>query len=246
MKDIDISEFKCICSDGLESSFNKISVDFKILTDSYPKLKELRDFVEQNAFGFGEREFLYMHKMVVDSFEKNELTMLEIGVFRGQVLTLYGLLRSLCNKTIDIVGLSPLNSTDGHWESDYKKDLEIISEKFNVPVPKILEGLSTDPNVFSICKYYYLQKGIDILYIDGGHTKEVVKSDIVNYSPMVNKDGYLIIDDSANNLSGCFSGKFWGIKDVSDTVDSILPPLTENNDWEYIGNVIHNRIWKRI
>jgi len=200
-----------------------------------PEFVLLRTFVEENAFGFGEKQFYPMHKLLVDSID-GDISFLEIGVFRGQILALYGLLRTLCDKNIDIIGITPLDSTDGHWESDYEFDIKHIHEKFNLPQPKIIKGLSTDPNVVKEAS----ELSVDILYIDGGHTSEVVESDIINYTPILKKNGFLIIDDSANNIPETINGYFWGIQEVSDTVDKLLD---NNKDFEYLGNIIHNRLW---
>jgi hypothetical protein len=205
-------------------------------------LKELRDFVEQNAFGFGERSFYHLHRMMVESIEDKELTFLEIGVFRGQCTSLYGLFRELCNKNIRIIGVTPLDSSDGHWESDYALDIQIISDLFGLPYPEIIKGSSLEQETIYRCKDLIL----NILYIDGFHSFDAVVSDINNYSPLVKVGGYMIIDDSANNMKCCYNGRFWGIQSVSDGVDSLLPPVTENENWEYIGGIIHNRIWRRI
>ncbi len=51
------------------------------------ELKELRDFVEQNAFGFGERSFYWMWKLIVDEMPK-EFTFLEIGDLKAQTTAL--------------------------------------------------------------------------------------------------------------------------------------------------------------
>jgi len=205
--------------------------------EGIPEFVSLRTFVEENAFGFGEKQFYPMHKLLVEELG-DDISFLEIGVFRGQTLVLYGLLRELCSKNIEIIGITPLDSTDGHWESDYEFDIKYIHDKFKLPQPTIIKGLSTDPDVIKKAT------AVDILYIDGGHTKEVVTSDIENYSGLVKKGGFLVIDDSANNIPGTINGYFWGIQAVSDVVDELLPN-TENNEWEYLGNIIHNRVWKR-
>jgi hypothetical protein len=236
-----IDEFLSIYKDD-EHCQRQLIEQFLQATNDIIELKELRDFVENNVFGFGEREFYAMHKMIVDSINKKEIIFLEIGVFRGQILALYGILENLCNKNIRIIGISPLDSTDGHWESNYALDISIIHDRFYLKHPELIVGLSTDDNVIEKVRLIPL----DILYIDGGHTFDVVISDIKNYSPLVVPGGYLVIDDSANNLKCCFNGKFWGISDVSNAVDSLLPPNTENHKWQYIGNIIHNRIWRRL
>lgn len=237
---MNIKEFKNLPKDSCDHQrmITNLFLDEYLLV---PEFVELRTFVEENAFGFGEKVFYPFHKMIIDDLFNN-IIFLEIGVFRGQTLALMGLLSNLCDKEMDIYGVTPLDSTDGHWESDYAKDIHTIHNKFNLTKPNLIVGLSTDHDIIHSCSSFEL----DVLYIDGGHTADVVTSDIVNYSPLVKKGGYMIIDDSANNIIGTYWGEFWGIQEVSDVVDSILPPTTENFQWEYIGNVLHNRAWKRI
>ena len=219
----------------------KISEYFIEKGAQIPEFVRLRKLVEKEVFGFGEFEFYYMHKMILDSL-KGKVTFCEIGVYKGQILALYRLMANLFNRDITTIGITPLDSTDGHIEADYLRDIHLLHDTFDLVYPIILKYNSTDPEMMDMAKNNFL---LDILYIDGGHTKEVVTSDIINYAPLVRSGGYLIIDDSANNMEGVYSGRFWGIQAVSNVVDSILPPKTENAEWEYIGNVIHNRVWKR-
>lgn len=207
-----------------------------------PSFVALRTFVEENAYGFGEKQFYPFHKMIVDAIESDNLTFLEIGVFRGQTLVLYALLRHLSNKKIDVYGITPLDSSGGHWESDYEADIRRLHEMYIEPQPNIIKGLSTSNDVIEKCK----DMCVDILYIDGDHSYKSVMSDLKNYSGLVKPGGYLVCDDSANNIPGAYWGEFWGVQETSDAVDDFLPPATNNNDWEYIGNVIHNRVWRRM
>ena len=219
----------------------KISEYFIKKGAQIPEFVRLRKLVEKEVFGFGEFEFYYMHKMILDSL-KGKVTFCEIGVYKGQILALYRLMANLFNRDITTIGITPLDSTDGHIEADYLRDIHLLHDTFDLVYPIILKYNSTDPEMMDMAKNNFI---LDILYIDGGHTKEVVTSDIINYAPLVRSGGYLIIDDSANNMEGVYSGRFWGIQAVSNVVDTILPPKTENAEWEYIGNVIHNRVWKR-
>lgn len=54
----------------------------------------------------------------------------------------------------------------------------------------------------------------------------------------------LVIDDSANRFAYP-NGYFAGIASVSKAADRCLPPGTENDQWEHIGVVVHNRIWRK-
>lgn len=214
-----------------------INETFTRLVNADPELKAFRDFVEGNndtpvkIFGFGERSFLWMWKLLVDEMPPN-FKFLEIGVFRGQVLALIRIL----SKTASIAGITPLDSTGGHWDSDYEADIKLLHETFKLSQPDIIKGLSTDPDIIEKAKGTY-----DIIYIDGGHEYEVAKSDIINYSPFVKVGGYLVIDDCANKYDLPY-GYFRGIESVSRAVDQHLP----NEQFKEIFSVVHNRIFQRV
>jgi hypothetical protein len=210
--------------------------EFCELTNTIPELKELRDWVEQNIFGFGERSFYWMWKMIVDEMPQ-EFTFLEIGVFRGQTTTLIQILAKLAGKKAIVIGITPLDNTGGHWESDYEQDLETIAERFKATKLKLIKGLSTDPEVIGPMQL----TTFNLVYIDGGHSYEVAKSDIENFAHLTTD--YLIIDDSANKLQ-IAEGLFAGIESVSNATDELLPPYTANERYQHLFNVVHNRVWK--
>lgn len=202
-----------------------------------PELKELRDWVEQNAFGFGERSFYWMWKLIVDEMPQ-EFTFLEIGVFRGQTTTLIQILAKMAGKKVKVYGVTPQDATDGHWDSDYPMDIFTIEKRYNVPHIHIFKGLSTDPKIIEEVS----KQTFDIVYIDGGHTYEVIKSDLLNYPQLTND--FLVIDDCANAFKLPF-GYFAGIESVSKAVDEVLPPIGNKPNFDYLFNVVHNRIWRK-
>jgi hypothetical protein len=226
-----LNELKAAWSDTPEA--HKLIND--TLTDKVnetPKLKDLRDYVDKNIFGFGERSFYWLFKLLADTKPK-DLNFLEIGVFRGQTLALMRTLKPQAK----ITGITPLDSTDGHWESDYEADIKKIHEDFKLKQPKIIKGLSTDPEVITEAS----KQTYDILYIDGGHSYEVAKSDVYQYSSFVKVGGYLVIDDCANKYN-LPDGMFKGIATVSKAVDELLP----NEYYKEICSVVHIRVFERI
>src|ERR1700760_4759787 len=70
-------------------------------------LKSHRDWVEQNVFGFGDRAFQWMWKLLVDEMPK-EFSFLEVGVFRFQIVSLIRLLADRTNRTVKRYGVTPL------------------------------------------------------------------------------------------------------------------------------------------
>lgn len=202
-------------------------------TNETPHLKSLRDWVEVSIFGFGERSFYWMWKLICDTLSK-DFNFLEIGVFRGQTLALIRTLQPDAN----IYGVTPLDGTDGHWESDYKSDIELIHDKFNLKQPNIIKGLSNDQLVI---KEAFGNSDYDIVYIDGGHSYDIVKQDLFNYPHMVKQGGYLVIDDCCHKYQ-IPSGMFPGIETVSKAVDEWFP----NEDFKELFSLVHIRVFQRI
>lgn len=222
-------------------SHKEINEDFVQLVNSDPDLKAHRDFVEQNIFGFGERSFHWMWKLLIDEMPKS-FTFLEIGVLKGQTLSLIELLAKQQNKKVKRYGVTPLSTEGGVWESDYKKDIEFIHDKFGLEKNyTILNGLSEDPEIIKKASKLKL----DILYIDGGHEERHITNDIDNYAPLIKVGGYMVIDDCCNSFSMPF-GYFQGIEAVSRVVDGRLPPKAPNEYFEFIFSVVHNRIYRRV
>ncbi len=226
-----LKEVQSIWQD-LPEVHKRINETFTEKVNANKKLKEYRDWIEGNVFGFGERSFLWMWKLLLQDMIFPDI--LEIGVFRGQIL---GLVR-LLSPDARITGITPLNSTGGHWESDYGADIKLLHDTFKLKQPQIIKGLSDDLEVIAAAA---MNERYDIIYIDGGHTYNIARSDIYTYSSFVRVGGYLVIDDSANKYN-LPEGYFRGIEDVSRAVDELLP----NEYYTEIFNVVHNRIFKRI
>lgn len=199
-----------------------------------------RRWIEERAFGFGERCFLTMWKHIARHLP-DECTFLEVGVFRGQILGWMGMQAHRLGLDMVRLGITPLDSTDGHWESDYESDIALLHDTFGIAKDyQIIKGRSDDPRVMEMAK------GIraDVVYIDGGHSYEVVKSDLEFYPRLVKPGGYLVIDD-CNNSIDMPEGYFRGILSVSKAVDERFPPYTPSDEWELVLNLVHNRILRK-
>ena len=205
------------------------------------ELKAYRDFIEQNAFGFGERCFLWMWNEIIAKMP-NEFTFMEIGVFRGQILAIVSLLAERHGKKVRRIGITPLDTSDGHWESDYEADIIRLHDVFNIKDDYELIRLdSTNPNAIKLAS----QNPPDVLYIDGGHTYEVVKSDLTHYLPILKVGGTLVIDD-CNNAIPMPWGYFQGIQSVSIAVDEVLPREGSTEYWKHEFNLVHNRVLTKL
>jgi hypothetical protein len=238
--------------------------EFTRLTDSVPWLKAHRDFVERNRLGYGQRAFHYSWwLMVLDlAAAGRPLRLLEIGVFKGQILSLVALCAKSLGLVPRLVGVSPFrgNREGSFWRSatrvifdseyrrqyllgnlhpdgDHLADIARLFDEFGLDFSLVVpvRGLSTAPEVLERVR----SERFTLVFIDGDHSYDVARSDIVNFAPLVEPGGYLVVDDAANDLPG--SGYFKGIKEVSRACREV----DEMPSFSNVLNVGHNRIFRR-
>lgn len=211
-----------------------------ILTNQDSLLKSHRDWVEARDYGFGDRAFHHIWKLLVDQMPSN-FSFLEIGVFRGQVLSLIALLAMHTNRKAQIYGLTPLTNYRDRCctypVSEYEKDIETIHSQFNLlPNYNLIVGASQERRMIDEAS----RRKYTIVYIDGGHDYETVVSDIVSYGALVEHRGYLVMDDSSNHLN---IGNCWpGLEPVSRAVRNILEP---DSTFKHLFACGHLRVFRR-
>lgn len=197
-------------------------------------LKNHRNFVEKNGYGFGEKSFHYLWKLICE-YQNLYFSFLEIGCYKGQILSLIKLLRP----DATVHGVSPLSTEGNYPESDYKADVNYIHDHFGLDRPNIFQGLSTEKWVIDAVKDL---GSWDIIYIDGGHDYNTVTSDLEIYSPLVKVGGYMVMDD-ANCELNMPPGYFRGHQSVTDAK---LDWLKTQTDFEFMFSVVHISIFRRI
>jgi len=202
-------------------------------------LKEHRDWVEQNVFGFGERSFWWLWKLICDELP-DDPNMLEVGVFKGATLSLWQKLKPFAN----VWGVSPMNGVGTGWTGDdYWEHLNTIYKKFNsdlvyIKLPLIVQGYSADEEVIERARREY-----DVAYIDGDHSYEGALADLTTYAPMVKSGGFLVVDDAACSTHQPF-GYFQGIEPVCKALDEWLQTDIAK-EFEFVANVIHIMVYRR-
>jgi SAM-dependent methyltransferase len=231
-------------------------------TNEIDYLKNHRDYIERYSFGYGNRPLHYMWKLLVDQMPK-KFRFLEIGVFMGQIISLIQLISDNQGKEPAIWGIGPLTAAGDkysqHPNINYKRAIKKIYRDFglNFKNTKIIKGFSQGKLVIKKARKY---SPFDIVFIDGCHEYQVVVSDIKNYSDMLKKGGFLVIDDASNYiktpkyvnpskslLKRAFGvGKvamFSGLKDVSDAIRDILD---KDRRFAHLFACGHDRVWLKI
>lgn len=145
--------------------------------------------------GFGEDAFHTMWWRLVREFRPENF--LEIGVYRGQVLSLLALLAKLEGRRCEVTGISPFSSA-GDSVSRYRKDLNYRDDTLthfryhSLPEPTLVNAFSTDPEALKAIA----SRQWDMIYIDGNHDYDVVVKDWEACSNAVKSGGVIILDDS--------------------------------------------------
>lgn len=158
-------------------------------------LREHREYFGEEQRGFGEDAFHTMWWRLVRKFRPS--TFLEIGVYRGQVISLVSLISKLDGIECSVTGISPFSSAGDSVSVylsnlDYKADTMTNVRHFNLPEPTLVEAYSTDPEALdAIASTQW-----DMIYIDGNHDYDIVTKDWAACSNALNRGGVIVMDDS--------------------------------------------------
>jgi hypothetical protein len=159
-------------------------------------VRQHRRYFASKRRGFGEDAFHTMWFLLFREFKP--ATFLEIGVYRGQVISLAALLARHLNFTCEVHGLSPFTSA-GDEVSRYRAGLDYLADtlrnfdQFHLPHPRLLKAFSTDP----VARDYIRSKTWDAIYIDGSHDYPVVKQDWDLCAQSLRPGGIIVLDDAA-------------------------------------------------
>ena len=163
-------------------------------------LREHRRYFSEAGRGFGEEAFHVLWHLLVR--ELQPVSFLEIGVYRGQIISLIALLQQLHKLQGQVYGISPFLPA-GDTVSRYRDDIDYLQdtlvnvERFSLPRPHLLRAFSTDASARQLVS----GQPWDLIYIDGNHDYEVVRADWDLCSAQVRQGGVIVLDDSSLSTS---------------------------------------------
>lgn len=164
-------------------------------------LREHREFFRAEKRGFGEDAIHAMWYLLVS--EVRPASFLEIGVYRGQVLSLVKLVAHHESFPCSVLGISPFaavgDSVSEYGDFDYEREVREFCRRFGTPLAQheLLRALSTDENAVRAVR----NRKWDIGYIDGSHEYEIARSDFDLVSASLTQRGLVVLDDA-----GLYSG----------------------------------------
>ncbi len=224
-------------------NLNKTLAYQDIVDSELPELlKSHRQYFSRFGRGYGEEIF---HLMWLELFYKYKpRKILEIGVYRGQTISLFSLLceKMLNSSNFQVHGLSPFSnlgdSVSNYPELNYLKDCLKNLKFFQCRNVFLHQLLSTEPEAINLIR----NGSWDIIYIDGSHEFDIVKQDFENALIGLSEDGLIVLDDSSLYLSHPNdTGRFWGHPGPSRIAKEFA-----SSKLRHVASVGHNNVYKKL
>jgi Methyltransferase domain len=161
-----------------------------------PELRAHRAYFQQERRGFGEDAFHTMWWQLFGRFKFPNY--LEIGVYRGQALSLAALLQRRLSLPQDVCGISPFSPAGDSVSRyltglDYQADTLANFAAFQLGAPRLVRAFSTDVAARTIIA----SQRWSCVYIDGNHDYEVARADWECVAANLSPGGVIVLDDAS-------------------------------------------------
>jgi hypothetical protein len=205
------------------------------------ELQEHRSYFTREGRGFGEDAFHVLWFLLFREFKPKNF--LEIGVFRGQTLSLATLLSRENSLSGEVCGISPFSSA-GDSVSRYRDNVDYFQDTlqnfhhFKLPAPQLVRAFSTDGEAVR----FIMSKQWEMIYIDGNHDYEVARKDWEICSRSLKTGGIIVLDDSG--LTTAFRPPLFAT--AGHPGPSKLAQEIDRKQFREILQVGHNRAFQKI
>lgn len=203
-------------------------------------LRKHRGYFQLERRGFGEDAFHTMWWRLFRKFQPANF--LEIGVYRGQVLSLISLLAKIEATGCQVTGISPFSSA-GDSVSNYRTDIDYLQDTlanfkhFGLPEPELVNAYSTDQAALEVIR----SRAWDMIYIDGNHDYDIVLKDWDVCSKALKPGGIVVLDDSG--LTTAYQPPPFAT--AGHPGPSRLASEIDRAEFEEILQVGHNRVFRK-
>lgn len=234
-----------------ELSFTKAVSEYKDLNKLYAymhhyyrhkcpnEIRAHREYFKLHARGLGEDAFHAMWWLLFKEFRPRRV--LEIGVYRGQIVSLWALIAQKLGFEIEVHGISPFAPIGDSVSSyasgiDYERDVLTAFEYLKLKRPILLRALSSD----DIAVKHIKSQQWDLIYIDGCHDYDVARSDYEISREQITAGGIVVLDDASlytkyNPPGFAFAGHVGPSRVARDLADQEMITL---------GIVGHNNVFR--
>jgi len=205
------------------------------------KIQSHRSYFKIESRGFGEDAFHAMWYLLLRHFKPKKC--LEIGVYRGQVISLLSMIAHVLEYECEVHGISPFTSLGDEVsnymeEADYLQDVLEAYNHFNLPPPVLVQSLSNE----ALATEHISSHEWDLIYIDGGHDYETALGDYNICKNYLSINGLLVLDDAS--LGTDFVAPLFSF--AGHPGPSKVARQNADKEMRSICAVGHNNIYQRI
>jgi predicted O-methyltransferase YrrM len=215
---------------------------FRFFNQRLPaELREHRAYFREERRGFNEDAMHVMWFLLFEEFKPANF--LEIGVYRGQTISLLALLSRSSGVPCQVHGISPFTAV-GDAVSKYREDVDYLGDTlqhfghFALPRPRLLKAFSTA----SEAKELIRSIAWEMVYIDGNHDYEVARQDWEVCSQSIRPGGIIVLDDAS--LDTTYRPPLFAT--AGHPGPSRLAREIDGRAFREILRVGHNRVFQRI
>jgi len=204
-------------------------------------IREHRRYFVANQRGFGEDAFHAMWFLLFQEFRP--VHALEIGVYRGQTITLWKLLSRHFGINCQVGCVSPFTSAGdsvSRYEErvDFHEDMLHNHRHFGIDLPEVCRHYSTAAEA----RQFVRGRQWDIIYIDGNHDYSVARQDWDLSVGALAPRGIIVLDDAA--LDTDFRPPSFAT--AGHPGPSRLAQEIDPSQFQEILSVGHNRVFQRL
>lgn len=192
-------------------------------SDSLRRLEAVTSKIPERSF----HKFTHMLYDLRTLLGPEPKTYMEIGTYCGSSAAL---MLTHAHET-RVVCIDPLKLPAKHFRGTMSQEATVLKNvaPFEAESEKntliMFKNLSTDPALLTDLKKSGIDK-VDLLFIDGDHSRQAVLFDFKTFAPLVAPGGYIVFDD--------YMDARW-CPQVRPAVDSIVQTLQTSDEFEVIG-----------
>ena len=147
----------------------------------------------QNIPGWFSYEYVY--KDLVEQAEDDSL-FVEIGSYKGMSSAFMAVEIINSGKNIRFECIDPMQLDIGSWSCNSDEQDGYSEKDFHARLESVKDYYTLHTMTSDDAANQYEDGTIDFLMVDGDHSYEAVKKDILNYLPKMRSGGLMVLDDS--------------------------------------------------
>jgi hypothetical protein len=204
------------------------------------ELREHRNYFLKDQRGFGEDAFHVMWWMIFCEIRPSRF--LEIGVYRGQTLSLASLLQRNLGINGSVTGISPFTAS-GDSVSRYSEQVDYLADTkanfthFQLAEPDLVQAFSTE----AVAIERVNRESWSAIYIDGNHDYEIARADWELCAAHLLPGGVIVLDDSA--MSTAYTPRLFAT--AGHPGPSQLATEIDSSVFREVLRVGHNRVFQK-